>query len=91
MELINVEIKVPKDMVIFMSSHNPREEVRRNAMLLYPYIKDLTISHGRAAEIIGISRLDLISLYNEMGLPYLDMDISEVEEELETLKGLEGV
>ena len=91
MELINVEIKVPKDMVIFMSSHNPREEVRRNAMLLYPYIKDLTISHGRAAEIIGISRLDLISLYNEMGLPYLDMDISEVEEELETLRGLEGV
>lgn len=89
MEFANVEIKVPKDMVVFINSRNPGEEVRRNAMLLYPYIKDLTISHGRAAEIIGISRLDLISLYNEMGLAYLDMDISEVEEELETFRSLE--
>lgn len=90
MEFTNIEIKVPKDMAVFINNHNPKEEVRRNAMLLYPYIKDLTISHGRAAEIIGISRLDLISLYNEMGLPYLDMDISEVEEELETFKSLRG-
>lgn len=89
MELTNMEIRVPKDMAIFINSHNPREEVRRNAMFLYPYVKDLTISHGRAAEIMGISRLDLISLYDEMGLPYLDMDISEVEEELETFRSLE--
>ena len=88
MELTNIEIKVPKDMAIFINSHNPREEVRRNAMILYPYIKNLTISHGRAAEIIGLNRLDLISLYNEMGLSYLDMDISEIEEDLKTFKSL---
>lgn len=46
----------------------------------------MRISHGRAAEILGIGKLDLIALYNEMGLPYLDMDISEVEEDVNTYR-----
>lgn len=35
---------------------------------------------------MGIGKLDLIALYNEMGLPYLDMDISEVEEDVNTYR-----
>ncbi len=52
-------------------------------MLLYPYIKNETISHGRAAEILGIRKNDLIEIYDSMGLPYLGQDISEVEEEVD--------
>ena len=63
-------------------------ELERNALLLYPLIKNMTISHGKAAEILGINKLDLIQLYSELGLAYFDMDISEVEDELETYKRL---
>lgn len=63
--------------------------MKRNALILYPYIKDLTISHGRAAEILGIRKLDLITLYNEIGLPYLNMDISEVEEDVKTYQAIQ--
>ena len=46
------------------------------------------ISHGRAAEILGIKKLDLIDLYDEMGFPYFDMDISDVLKDIQTFRSL---
>ena len=91
MELINIEICVPKEMKTFLLNENTSDELKRNALILYPYIKDLTISHGRAAEILGIPKWDLIELYEDMGLPYLDMDISEVEKEVDSYYQMQGV
>ena len=91
MEVANIEICVPKEMQTFLLNENSSDELKRNALILYPYIKDLTISHGRAAEILGIPKWDLIELYEEIGLPYLDMDISEVEKEMDSYYQLQGV
>lgn len=63
-------------------------ELELNAFMLYPYIKNLTISHGRAAEILGISKWELIQLYDQMGLAYLDQDISEVKSDVATYRKL---
>lgn len=89
MESAKIEISVPKEMIIYVNSKDKKEELKRNALILYPYIKNLTISHGRAAEILGIRKLDLITLYNEIGLPYLNMDISEVEEDVITYETIQ--
>lgn len=91
MELASIEICIPKEMKPFLLNENSSDELRRNALILYPYIKDLTISHGRAAEILGIPKWDLIELYEDMGLPYLDLDISEVEKEVNSYYQLQGV
>lgn len=91
MESAKIEISVPKEMIIYVNSKDKKEELKRNALILYPYIKDLTISHGRAAEILGIRKLDLITLYNEIGLPYLNMDISEVEEDVKTYQAIRRI
>ena len=88
MELTDVKIKVPVGMENYIDMEDESEELERNALLLYPLIKNMTISHGKAAEILGINKLDLIQLYSELGLAYFDMDISEVEDELETYKRL---
>lgn len=55
-------------MIMYLRPKNPRAELERNALLLYPYINDRTISHGKAAEILGIPKYDLIELYDHMGL-----------------------
>ena len=89
MESAKIEISVPKEMILYVNSKDKKEELERNALILYPYIKNLTISHGRAAEILGIRKLDLITLYNEIGLPYLNMDISEVEEDVKTYETIQ--
>ena len=54
-------------------------------MLLYPFIRNLTISHGRAAEILGVHKTDLIEFFDSMGIPYLNQSEDELMEDLATL------
>ena len=84
MSLQNVSISVPEEMVFFLNIDEDQSELERNAMLLYPYIKNLTISHGRAAKILGIPKWQLITMYDNLGLPYLDDDFNEVLEDMAT-------
>ena len=66
------------------------DSLRRNALWLYLSIRDRKLSHGKAAEILGIRKLDLIDLYASMGLPYLDQTMDELDEDLSTLRELFG-
>ena len=91
MEYATIQVTVPKEMQTYFSDDYVAEngdELKRNALLLYPYIHETIISHGRAAEILGIKKLDLIDLYDEMGFPYFDMDISEVMQDIQTFRSL---
>ena len=90
MTFADVHIKVPEGMVMYLRPRNADAELERNALLLYPYINDRTIAHGKAAEILGIPKYDLIELYDRIGLPYLSMDISEIEAEVENWEKLKG-
>ena len=90
-EYATIEVKVPKAMQEYFSDRYVAEsggELRRNALLLYPYVHGKVISHGRAAEILGIKKLDLIDLYDKMGFPYFDMDISEVMQDIQNFRKL---
>ncbi len=90
MTLTDVKISIPLEMVSYVTSGDENMELERNALLLYPYIKNLTISHGRAAEILGIQKYELIELYDQLGLAYLNLDIDEVEKEVSVYKKLKG-
>ncbi|MCI8798526.1 MAG: hypothetical protein HFH88_01780, partial [Lachnospiraceae bacterium] len=59
-----------------------------NALSLYPYIRNQTISHGKAAEILGIRKAKLIDIYDRLGYSYLDMTMDELDLELETFRQL---
>lgn len=86
MELTNIELSVPKGVAFYLSTNSEKSELDRNALILYPYIKNLTISNGKAAEILGINKLDLIELYNNLGLPYFDLDNDEINQDIESIK-----
>ena len=90
MEIKEFNIKVPQEMYEFLSTDEDKTELERNAMILYPYIRNMAISHGRAAEILGISKWELITIYDKMGLAYLDQDIEEVKEDMRIYKMLKG-
>ena len=74
-----VTMDIPAEIARLMECENKSDELRRNALLLYPYIKNDTISHGRAAEILGISKRELIDLYGSEGIPYIDLPREEAE------------
>lgn len=56
--------------------------LKQRALLLYPYIQNGTISHGRAAEILEMDKWSLIQLYGSMGIPYIDMDETELQHDI---------
>lgn len=88
MHMANIEVRIPetaKDYVM----HDTSEEMG-NALLLYPSIANNTISHGRAAELLGMRKMELIELYSRLGIPYIDMTDEEFEEEVQTVKKLLG-
>lgn len=91
MEYATIQVTVPKEMQAFFTgdyTFSADEELKRNALLLYPYVHNNIISHGRAAEILGIKKLDLIDLYDDLGFPYFDMDINDVFQDIETFRSL---
>ena len=61
-------------------------ELERNALLLYPYILRQIISHGRAAEILGIRKNELIDIYDKLGFSYLDLTMNDLDAELEAYR-----
>ena len=88
MTMTKVEIDVPEEIVPYMVLDDKEAQTTRNAMLLYPYIKNGVMSHGRAAEMLGLHKIDLITLYGKLGLPYFDETDEEFEDDLAVLKKL---
>ena len=84
----SVTIEVPVGMSKYLVTVNPETELTRNALLQYPYILNQTISHGRAAEILGIRKSELIDLYDKLGYSYFDMTLDELDDELDTFRRL---
>ena len=78
MKTVNVQLTVPEEMTPYLLSEDIERSFERNAMLLYPFIKNTIISHGRAAEILGVRKWDLIEYYNSLGIPYLNQSKNEI-------------
>ncbi len=90
MTMTKVEIDVPEEIVPYTVLKDQEAQITRNAMLLYPYIKNGVMSHGKAAEMLGLRKAELITLYGKLGLPYFDETEEEFEEDLAVLKKFRG-
>ena len=89
MKTVNIQLTIPEDMVPYLTD-DMEHSFERNAMILLPYIRNLTISYGRAAEILGVHKTDLIEFYDSLGIPYLNQSEEELLEDLATLDRVLG-
>lgn len=86
-----VNLEMPEKLAAFATPSEKEDQLERNAMILYPYIRKGVISHGKAAEILGILKMDLITLYGRLGISYIGMTDEEIDEELKTVRQLKEV
>jgi len=90
METTRFEMELPNEMIPLIDYEDQKMKMIVKALMLYPRIRNDEISHGRAAMILGISKWELIEIYGDLGIPYFDMEWSEVEKDMETLERLLG-
>lgn len=88
MNMKKVEIIVPENMISYVSKTDEEAVLKQNAMILYPYIQDDTISYGKAAELLGVHKLDLIALYGKLDIPYLRESADELTSDIQSIKKL---
>jgi hypothetical protein len=86
MVLEKIEVRVPEAARQYVLDDTT--ELMRNALLIYPSIANETISYGRAAELLGIKKIELIELYSSIGISYIDMTDEEFDDEIFTVKKL---
>ena len=88
--MTETKIKVPEQMVFYLHPETEQEEFERNAMIMYPYIRNGILSHGRVAQILGVKKWDLIKLYDELGFPYLN-SVYDYEDDLKVVDELKEI
>lgn len=91
MRTVNVQLAVPEGMAPYLLDEERGLSFEINAMILYPFIQNQTISHGRAAEILGVHKTDLIEFYDSLGIPYLNQSEEELLDDLATMDRVLGV
>ena len=76
MALVDVNIKVPMEMAVYLEPSSQVTELERNALLLYPYILKQVIS--------------LIDIYDKLGFSYLDLIMDDLDMELKAYRKLKA-
>ena len=87
--MTTVSFDVPTELADLLN-RSSQDQFERNAMLILPFVQNQTVSHGRAAEILGVHKLELIAFYGKLGLPYLDMSEDELQAERSIYQRLKG-
>ncbi|BCZ20026.1 hypothetical protein NHP190012_16680 (plasmid) [Helicobacter sp. NHP19-012] len=81
-----IQLSVPDEMATLIGDADEQTQILQKALLLYPRIKDQSISYGRAAEILGMKKLDLLDIYGQIGIPIIDYSVAEAQADLECLR-----
>ena len=83
---VKFEIEIPASLVPYLKQDEFKTQ--QTALLLYPYIANGDISNGKAAEILGMSKTDLLDMFGKMGIPYYNQTSEELDSDIQVLRKL---
>lgn len=86
MSSLKIEIEEPLAAILHQTNQ-PVQEAGREMIVLELYRRG-TISSGKAAELLGTSRLAFVQHASRLGIPFFDMTDDEWEAEKAALKAL---
>ncbi len=80
-----LQIPFTKDLVALLGTQNQAAEKARELIILGLYQED-RISGGKAAELLGLTRLGFVSLLARKGIDYFRLTADEWAQEVATVK-----
>ena len=86
MSVVNIEIEEPLAALLHQTNQ-PVQQAGREMIVLELYRRG-TISSGRAAELLGMERIDFIQHASRLGIPYFSLTKDEWEAEMASLESL---
>lgn len=81
MDMVKIVYNVRADAVKYVEP-----STKGLALLMYPQIKNGTLSHGKVAELLGVNKYDLIDWYDELGIPYYNISPEDVEKDMQNIE-----
>ena len=86
MSSVKIEIEEPLAAILHQTNQ-PVQEAGREMIVLELYRRG-TISSGKAAELLGMQRIDFIRHASRLGIPYFALTGDEWEAEMASLEAL---
>jgi len=83
-----VEVHIPGELLQF-GIHTQAIQQHLVEWLVLSLFKDERVSSGKAAKLLGISRMEFLDLLRRRGIAYLDYSPDEIAEEIEATQRLE--
>ena len=82
-----VEVRIPSELLQF-GFHPQNIQQHLVEWLVFSLFKDERVSSGKAAQLLGITRLEFLELLRRRGVAYLDYSPDEIQEELDAVNRL---
>jgi predicted HTH domain antitoxin len=83
-----VTIELDRALVNLLHDVHGRPEAKLKEYLILELYRRREVSSGKAAELLGMDRVEFIRYASRLGIPFLDMDDRELLDEIETARSV---
>jgi len=83
METLKVELELPRELLGALNVNAAQLAQKAKEALVLRLFQEGTISAGKGAEIVGLSKAAFIDLLDREGIPYLSLEPGELAEDVE--------
>jgi predicted HTH domain antitoxin len=80
-------VELEHDLVNLFHDVRGRPEEKLKEYLILELYRRREISSGKAAEWLGMERVEFIRFASRLGIPYIDLDENELREEIRAARG----
>lgn len=81
MDTVKIELEVPQVLAEYADINSESYKKKINLIMLYELVKKEKISVGKAAEAMGMRKIDFITDLGKMDIAYFDFSIEELMED----------
>lgn len=82
MDTVKIELEVPQVLAEYADINSESYKKKINLIMLYELVKKEKISVGKAAEAMGMRKIDFITDLGKMDIAYFDFSVEELMEDM---------